>query len=68
MSKKAPAIEAVPGKAWEFDGGLCRWAEPDANRLDDSKPSPEARKVSVRIVRTRDYNRLLRAWRQMHGL
>ena len=44
------------GWAWEiFDGkdwGLCYWAAPTKLDLErDGKPSPEARSVSVRIVR-----------------
>ncbi len=65
---KSPGIHAASAYAWELeDGSLCKWAENSRSALLNSGvPDPDARMVSVRLVRARDYNRLLRVWRQMH--
>lgn len=55
---KRKNVEAVRAFAWEFNDPpvLCCWAEPDIERLvEKSEPSPEAKPVSVRIIRERDY-------------
>lgn len=62
------------GVAWEFFavGGvshrpgnhkwiICSWAEPDKKRLTlGPKPSSEARIRKVRIIREKDYQKLMR--------
>ena len=51
--------KAVSAYAWECDFGLCRWAQPDAQRLaTDGKPSPEAKIVPVRIVKLSDWRKI----------
>ena len=41
------------GWAWLCDFGLCKWAEPDKERLTErSKPSPEAIPIRVELVPT----------------
>jgi hypothetical protein len=47
--KKEP--RKVLAWAWLCDFGLCRWAEPDRERLiEKGQPSPEARPVRVELV------------------
>ena len=51
----------VTAWAWKCDFGLCRWAEPDRERLRrNGKPSPEAKSVAVRMIEEKEYRRLKR--------
>lgn len=53
-------INTGVGYAWEFEGMLCGWAEPDLARLKDGgKPTPEAKAIKVRIIRESDYRKLI---------
>ena len=59
-------IDAPLAVAWLCDFGLCAWAEPTRHQMllfapPGHKPSPEAKLVGVRIVRTKDYLALVRA-------
>jgi len=45
---------------WRIDEGLCYVTHVDPKFLG-AKPSPEAKKVRVRLVPIADYNRMVRA-------
>ena len=49
--------------AWEFEGMLCRWAEPYREELEIShrpKPTPDAKSVPVVMLRLSEYRELVR--------
>lgn len=56
----------APAFAWEFKGSrdwlLCQWSEPSLDRLlgRSEPPSAEARCVSVRMIREKDYQAMRR--------
>jgi len=54
-------VEAPRAYAWELEeGDMCSWAEPRRDQLTErSKPSPGAKAVCVRIVREKDWRRLM---------
>lgn len=58
-AKRFVRLNTGRGFAWLCNFGLCHWAEPTKMGLS-MKPSDEAVKVSVRIIRERDYRNLLR--------
>ena len=58
---KKNEINTAAAVAYEFEGMLCQWAEPDSDRLKKGgKPSPEAKIVKVRIIRESDYRKLIK--------
>ena len=63
MTKKQSLQWHPPAWAWRLEGadGVCRWAEPDRDRLvSRSRPSSEAKPERVRIVPLKEYQILLR--------
>jgi hypothetical protein len=55
MSKQVmKGIEIVKAWCWEFDGGLCFWAEPSRKMLGKA-PGPGYKAVSVYIMRRKDW-------------
>jgi len=54
----AAGVKTSCGWAWRLeDGSLCRWAQPYREQLE-LRPSPGAVAVRVRIVQSRDWNRI----------
>ena len=61
-AKKRSKPLGVRAWAWEFDGGLCRWAMPTKEQLAyEGQPTPEAVPVMVYMVRAGEYNKLKKA-------
>ena len=52
------------GYGWAYeleDGSLCNWAEPSAIGLKGPRPSPEAKKVAVVLVKRQDWMKMKRS-------
>ena len=51
------------GYGWAYeleDGSLCHWAEPNFAQLKGPKPSPGAKKVTVVLVKRKDWMKMKR--------
>lgn len=56
------------GWAWEIEEGLCHWAEPAPYRLRRrGQPSDEAKMRQVTIIKSTDYNRMVRRLKEIDG-